>query len=441
MRFKGHVVRNGAVRLSEKVRLRAEYFGGIVFHKDTGDILEVDHEAFMLLLWLRENGHVELKQLRHYDLNPILPALITMSFIEYLPDGDTKSSLSTIPLLINTPLKANPLDKKSLSAPETAHLAVTYKCDESCPDCYSRRHASPSGYELDTSDMCKVIDTVADNNIFQLAIGGGEPFARHDLADITGHARDRGLVIHLTTGQYSMKYRWAEVLRHIKSLHIGIRSEELVNDSGAVTQLREIVGSARSEGFGVGANLIMTRFTIANIDTIMELLSSCEFDRLIFLRYKPIDDRIRWNNENPCADELTLFQDRISRAKQQNPRLMLRVDCAAAFLMRDVDPVVAKRSGLRGCTAGERIISIAPDGTVYPCSQLVGDSFRAGNLMSDPFETIWQNSGILNKLRDFRQTPSFADSACGKCYANALCGGCRVFLPDSTGGETVCPIA
>ena len=37
--------------------------------------------------------------------------------------------------------------------------------------------------------------------------------------------------------------------------------------------------------------------------------------------------------------------------------LMIRVDCSAAFLMRDVDPLAAARAGIQGCSAGNRIVS------------------------------------------------------------------------------------
>ena len=49
MRYENYMLKDGAVKLSEEVKLREEYFGGIVFHKNTGDILEVDREAYKML--------------------------------------------------------------------------------------------------------------------------------------------------------------------------------------------------------------------------------------------------------------------------------------------------------------------------------------------------------------------------------------------------------
>jgi len=85
----GGVIREeGAVRLAEHVMLREEHFGGIAFNANTGDILEVDREAFNLLSWLRQVGAAGVGELtRHKEIRAMLPALLTMRIAEYLPKG------------------------------------------------------------------------------------------------------------------------------------------------------------------------------------------------------------------------------------------------------------------------------------------------------------------------------------------------------------------
>lgn len=447
MRNGNFILKEGAVRLSDDVRIREEYFGGIVFHRSTGDTLEVDHEAYKLLAWLRKTGAADIRALLHQkQVRAILPVLLTMNIIEHLPMITGASVCLAIPdhVMRKKDITFAPRDSAhiNLSTPETVHLAVTYRCDETCPDCYVRRQKPPADQELNTVEMCNIIDILADNGVFQLAVGGGEPFVRTDISDIIRHAAGRGLVVHLSTGQYVLKPQWEDTLKHVKSLHIGIRSEELINDAEHTSEkLRVLAEYAANAGIGIGANIIMTRFSIRNMDKLVELLLKCGYKRLIFLRYKPTADRGRWNNENPDAEELKLFKNWLTHTKHQYPQLMLRVDCASAFLMKDTNPLTALRAGIRGCAAGEQIISVAPDGSVYPCSQLVGHVHSAGNLTSDSFMTIWQESHVLNKYRHFRQSPSFVDSVCGQCDANSFCGGCRVFAKDILGSEPFCPMA
>ncbi|MCL1917422.1 MAG: radical SAM protein [Peptococcaceae bacterium] len=328
---------------------------------------------------------------------------------------------------------------KVLSAPETVHLAVTYRCHEDCPDCYARNYAS-SG-ELDTAAMCGIIDDIARQSVFQLAIGGGEPFLRSDLRDIVCYATNKGLVTHITTGKYSFDSRSAEVLRYVKSLHVGIRSESLVMDTtNTVAELRGLVDYAAKADVLIGANLIMTRFTIQNLPRLVELMVLCGFQRLIFLRYKPINNITRWQRESPNKDDWCAFEGGLLYIKHQYPHLMIRLDCASAFMMKKVGNKAAFKAGIKGCVAGDRIISVSPDGLVYPCSQLVGPEYKAGNLALSPLGTIWRDSDVLNHYRQFRQSASFAHSACGTCIAKDFCGGCRLFAEDDLGGEPICPL-
>ena len=163
-----------------------------------------------------------------------------------------------------------------------------------------------------------------------------------------------------------------------------------MNNAASVSEkLRMLTENVSRANVRIGANLIITKFTIKNRIKLTELLIECGFKRLIFLRYKPIADHDRWNSENPDGGDLEIFQNWLTHAKRQYPQVMLRVDCAAAFLMRHLDPLTAKRAGINGCTAGQRIISIAPDGCVYPCSQLVGHGYYAGDLKYDSFKAIW----------------------------------------------------
>lgn len=68
-----------------------------------------------------------------------------------------------------------------------------------------------------------MIDKIADAGVFQLAIGGGEPFMRDDLVNILAKAKDRNLVVHVTTGRYQHEPSvLKEIVKYIKSMQITI---------------------------------------------------------------------------------------------------------------------------------------------------------------------------------------------------------------------------
>ncbi|MFQ5722533.1 MAG: SPASM domain-containing protein, partial [Candidatus Aminicenantales bacterium] len=121
------------------------------------------------------------------------------------------------------------------------------------------------------------------------------------------------------------------------------------------------------------------------------------------------------------------------------PSLIIRVDCALSFVQRHLPKELATKFGLKGCVAADRILALAPDGSSYPCSQLIHPTFLAGNLVESKPEFLWDHSPILRKYRSFRNKKAFTHSWCGICQAKDNCGGCRVFASDGLGGDPGCP--
>jgi len=436
------LLKQGYLHLCDDVKLRKEYFGGLVFNTKTGTTLEVDDEAFQLLWNIKQSNGVHTDSLlKQKQMHDVIALFLSMEVI-VLSESDLVMSLRSKDMIMKHNRLQVPdenLQTFALSAPETVHMAVTYRCEENCLDCYARGY--PADKELDTIEICGIITDIAKQGVFQLAIGGGEPFLRSDLYEIVRHATEQGLVVHITTGQYAFNAQLAEVLKYAKSLHVGIRSESLIADvDSTMESLKLLAKQTLKSDTLIGANLIITRFTINNLHRLVELLVSCGVQRLIFLRYKPIKNIARWQSQNPGKEELRIFEEELLHIKSNYPQIMIRLDCASAFLMKDMDDAVAFKAGIKGCVAGDRIMSVSPDGSVYPCSQLVGVDFNAGNLMCNSLGEIWHDSNVLNNYRNFRQGLSFKSSACGNCTASRFCGGCRIFAEDTLGGETHCPI-
>jgi radical SAM protein with 4Fe4S-binding SPASM domain len=75
-----------------------------------------------------------------------------------------------------------------------------------------------------------------------------------------------------------------------------------------------------------------------------------------------------------------------------------------------------------GCGAGRFYMGIEPNGDLYPCVFFPHDAaLLLGNLLDDDFEEIWQNSPLLNNLRN----KDLLQDSCGSCESKNICGGCR----------------
>jgi len=72
----------------------------------------------------------------------------------------------------------------------------------------------------------------------------------------------------------------------------------------------------------------------------------------------------------------------------------------------------------KGCIAGQYIALIDVEGNVLPCSYF---PVSAGNLREKAFKKIWEDSTIMNELRNFKKYKG----KCGTCEFINVCGGCR----------------
>lgn len=445
-------VKSPYISLSDSVRYRKEYFGGILFNIRTGTMMDVDREAYLLILLIQTMGIVDVNDLDKLWFNvynkhinrraviKIIEKLLAYRILVVMPNGQLNKDYDVLSNHRDQTRIDGP-DPQLISAPETVHWAVTYKCELECPDCYVRRHRDNFTTELDTKEALTIIDKIADAGVFQLAIGGGEPLLREDIISIVARAYERKLVVHVTTGRYQHKPdALRELAKYIKSLQIGIKQEELLGQpKNEKEKLSQLIAMTSELGLDIGANLMLSNSTLCAFEHIIDLLAAVGFKRLTLLRYKPPGDIQRWLKEKPDEYTLLEFERKFFKTVDTYPDIQFRVDCGLAFLERKLSPQIAEAHGIRGCTAANRILSIAPNGSIFACSQLVGQGLSAGNLLGDDLKNIWMNSEVLRRYRSFRTKKSFKKSYCGQCAAKTHCGGCRVFADDALGADPGCP--
>ena len=436
-----------AVQLARGVRLRREHFGGIVFSSQTGTVVDLDRGAFRLLEFISKGIPLECvcqlivaerldRILQQADIEKVVKKLLdTGIVIEGEAPCTEKSDAGRLP---PPEWPQGPF----LTAPEAVHWAITYRCNAGCLDCYAARHRATESSELSTAEALQVVDRIAEWGVFQVAIGGGEPLMRGDLLNVIHHANNRGLTVHLTTSAISLDEKQLTLLAEgLTCLQVGIRHSEILSKSpaGQAAKLSDLYKKAEQLDLKLGVNLMLNCTVLRNFDEIIGRLVNLGFCQITLLRYKPPHSLDQWLKESPGLEELVGVEDQIANVIDRYPDLALRIDCSLSFLERKLPRKTANDAGLRGCVAGDRIIALAPDGSMYPCSQLVHPQFSVGSVLNNDLDVLWRQSGVLKKYRSFRKKRNFRQTHCGICQAVEQCGGCRVFADDAIGADPGCP--
>jgi len=407
-----------AWRLAEVVTLRSEAFGGIAFHRERGVTLEVDAEAYRFLCACLAPRPLPPPD---HPAARLVPQLARLGFVEPVKNGRKQARVSLDPLWSG--------DGFTLSTPETVHLAITARCNLSCPGCYVPRFGAEP--ELTTAELCGLIDQWAQMRVFQLAVGGGEPLLREDLFDVLAYAREQGIVPNLTTNGTLLTSDVVRRLERAGVARVNLSWNGILSASKdapgrghqrrdqAVTQaLRMLLDSTLQ----VGVNLLITPKLLPCLPHVVARLQAQGVRQATILRPKPpaipSDEGRAWYEANKLrrADLLRLRD--VLNAWQGV--LHLEVDSALVGLMGDADLALLRWRGIYGCTAGRRICTVWPDGRVSPCSFLA--DLSAGNVRQLPFAELWRRGENWEVLRDPAGRPQ---GGCADCDIASQCGGAR----------------
>jgi len=330
-----------------------------------------------------------------------------------------------------------------LSAPLEAHLQLTNGCSVGCQGCYTGATSQPSSAEWGPDAWRRAIDELAAMRVFHLALGGGESADLPWLGEIAAYARERGLVPNLTTSGLS---NLDNVLDHahlfgqinVSIDGLGDRYREVRGVAGferadaAVRALRKVKRE-------VGINVVVTRQSFDELDSIFAYARRRRLSEVELLRFKPAGRGKRVYDRLRCTDaQHRALYPRLRRAALRH-RIRVRVDCSYTPMLahHDPDPKVLASLAVYGCTAGDFLIGVKATGQVTGCSFAPAEPDRP---KVTELRRYWQRE---DAFADYRSWPR-AIEPCRSCRYHALCrGGCKVVSlhvhGDATLPDPECP--
>lgn len=298
--------------------------------------------------------------------------------------------------------------------PELADISISNRCSKGCDFCY--RASTPSGGLMTVEDYCDVLDKMEDpkyGNVFQVALGGGEPLEHPDFFDIIEETVKRRIVPNFTTnGRLLTEKTFERLIGKIGAMAISI------TDMGEMEVLKDVI--KQRNGVRVNLHYILSQKTISQATEIVEGSYNdwlSDVNAIVFLTYKPagrggVKDVLKAGNE---------LEGFLKRVKRQETTCKIGFDACFVPMMlhrtKGIDDYVDF------CEGGFFSVYINERKEVSPCS------FSAGrdcySLNEYDFYDIW-----LNKLKDYRNR--HINKCRNECRVKSLCKGACPYYPSIT---------
>lgn len=296
----------------------------------------------------------------------------------------------------------------------SAYLHVSNTCNLSCAGCYSIDCNRNRSVDPSFGDLWHAVDALANLGVTRLVISGGEPFLRKDLLDITRCAREQGManITVLTNGTHCDDEALAKLAGSVDVISVSFdgaskESPSYIRGEQLFDTLVDAV--KRIQAAGIHAHMLPTLHArnIQDVPAYVEL-----------------------SKQLGCTVGFSL----LSGARADLGDLMPGDSCLAglANVMIDVankgdaasiddafNPMRALSVRIC-CSAGKNSVSVASDGTVYPCHMLHRPEFALGNAFTD------DASEIASNLSRFTLPSVDEIEGCSLCENRYFCGGgCR----------------
>ena len=322
-------------------------------------------------------------------------------------------------------LRRTAFGSHSRDLPVLSEIALTYRCQNRCTFCYAsapdRGQQIP---EMTTDEVQGILDAIVDDaRVPTVSFTGGEPTLRPDLPALIAYAKGRRLRTNLiTNGIRCGANGYVEKLSAagLDSAQVSLEAAEaqihdsIVGRPGAWRRTVQGIQNLKAAGIHVHTN---TTINSRNRDHLLDLI---EFLAEMEQPYLSINMVIRTGD---AVGSMEIGYEEIGELvlplKERAQEHGMRFVWYSPVPMCLFNPV-AHGLGSQSCSAADGLLSIAPDGSVLPCS-----SFEqgVGDLLNEPFDLVWNR-----RAAKYWRRKEFLPPGCRGCdLADLCCGACPLY--------------
>jgi radical SAM protein with 4Fe4S-binding SPASM domain len=309
---------------------------------------------------------------------------------------------------------------------------VTERCNLRCAHCYQESYA---GEELGFPDLLRILDRFKDlldrwqrdagrRVRGHVTVTGGEPFVRSDFLDlleILAAHRDRFGFAILTNGSLVD----ASLARRLKRLspafvQVSIEgahaSHDRLRGPGNFERTVAAIETLVRHAIRTFISFTAHRGNFREFGDVARLGRDLRVARVWADRLIPHGSGSNLMDHTLTPEETReffeiMFKARTEAARRWLGRTEIAMHRALEFLLGGGAPY--------HCTAGDTLITVMPNGDVYPCRRM---PIRVGNLLETSLVDLYYKNELLRALRDRNR---ISEGCEGCCYAGLCRGGLK----------------
>lgn len=404
--------------LRADILLKEREYGGLLVNPRLNEKTYLNETAFCVLSSV--DGEHTLKEIVDHLSEEwhVSPDELACDITEMMEDFKRTGILQKDGKRTVPPYAGSILDK--------ATIEVTRRCNLRCNHCIIG--ASPTnGKDLDRDTLYDIVDQLAEMQVLDLTLTGGEPFLRSDFCDILRHAQERMLCTVLTNGT-CITEKETKILQEInpKLIQVSLdgatrETHDAIRGEGTFEKTVQAIRNLVEADLPVEIATVFSKFNFHEYPLMIDFAKHLGVDAL------DVSELLPQGRGRALHEYCLSLKENCELKKYYYEKTLTETEIGIGggqsldFLKNPFDS--EKRSPRRDlCYAFETSLVIKADGVVIPCLSLDEEEFHMGTILEQSVADIW-NSPPYERLRMLSVDDC---QECSSCVYVRICGGsCR----------------